>query len=101
MFGLKIHVHLYLFNWNVQPAARAPAVTLDLQPGGDHFGPEDFQLSLNEVHKHSISDWIVKLPTVYVNTLKHNTLASWLLQSFGLIIKVVIIYILWSCKSAF
>ncbi|XP_050982086.1 prolyl endopeptidase-like [Labeo rohita] len=29
-------------------AARVPAVILDLQPGGDHFGPEDFHLSLNE-----------------------------------------------------
>ncbi|XP_073690174.1 prolyl endopeptidase-like [Garra rufa] len=28
--------------------ARVPAVILDLQPGGDHFGPEDFNLSLNE-----------------------------------------------------
>ncbi|KAK2896613.1 hypothetical protein Q8A67_011101 [Cirrhinus molitorella] len=28
--------------------ARVPAVILDLQPGGDHFGPEDFHLSLNE-----------------------------------------------------
>ncbi|XP_016401054.1 prolyl endopeptidase-like [Sinocyclocheilus rhinocerous] len=28
--------------------AGVPAVILDLQPGGDHFGPEDFHLSLNE-----------------------------------------------------
>lgn len=28
--------------------ARVPAVILDMQPGGDHFGPEDFHLSLNE-----------------------------------------------------
>ncbi|KAK7140048.1 hypothetical protein R3I94_012610 [Phoxinus phoxinus] len=28
--------------------ARVPAVILDIQPGGDHFGPEDFHLSLNE-----------------------------------------------------
>lgn len=27
---------------------RVPVVILDLQPGGDHFGPEDFNLSLNE-----------------------------------------------------
>ncbi|KAG7462653.1 hypothetical protein MATL_G00187030 [Megalops atlanticus] len=25
-----------------------PSIILDLQPGGDHFGPEDFDLSLNE-----------------------------------------------------
>ncbi|XP_067278129.1 prolyl endopeptidase-like isoform X2 [Pseudorasbora parva] len=33
-------------------AARVPAVILDMQPGGDHFGPEDFHLSLNESARH-------------------------------------------------
>ncbi|XP_067242194.1 prolyl endopeptidase-like [Chanodichthys erythropterus] len=28
--------------------ARVPDVILNMQPGGDHFGPEDFHLSLNE-----------------------------------------------------
>lgn len=28
--------------------ARVPSVILDIQPGADHFGPEDFHLSLNE-----------------------------------------------------
>ncbi|KAJ8250647.1 hypothetical protein COCON_G00225690 [Conger conger] len=30
----------------------SPSVVLDLQPGGDHFGPEDFHLSLEEAARH-------------------------------------------------
>ncbi|XP_051945903.1 prolyl endopeptidase-like isoform X1 [Xyrauchen texanus] len=36
------------FTAGVNVNAHVPAIILDMQPGGDHFGPEDFQLSLNE-----------------------------------------------------
>uniref|UniRef100_A0A672LIC2 Peptidase S9A N-terminal domain-containing protein n=1 Tax=Sinocyclocheilus grahami TaxID=75366 RepID=A0A672LIC2_SINGR len=44
---LKKAIQMYITRVGVN--ARVPAVILDLQPGGDHFGPEDFHLSLNEV----------------------------------------------------
>ncbi|KAG1950846.1 prolyl endopeptidase-like [Pimephales promelas] len=62
----------------VDVKARVPAVILDMQPGGDHFGPEDFHLSLNEVNKHSNyihpKPYLTKLLNDLLFTLTHSSM---------------------------
>lgn len=43
---LKKAVHMYTAGAGAN--TRVPSVLLDIRPGADHFGPEDFHLSLNE-----------------------------------------------------
>jgi len=51
-FALTGNNKVFFTSCSGEQPARVPAVILDMQPGGDHFGPEDFHLSLNEVNKH-------------------------------------------------
>jgi len=77
-FALTANNKVFFTSFSVEQPARVPAVILDMQPGGDHFGPEDFHLSLNEVNKHSNyihpKPYLTKLLNDLLFTLTHSSM---------------------------